>query len=117
VIVVELPYPPSVNGLYFNVANRGRVKTSRYAEWSKEASWLISIARKGARIGPYGLTVMAGRPDRRRRDLGNLLKAIEDALVAGGAIEDDSECQKLKMEWWPDIKGVRVTVVPTSRRE
>jgi crossover junction endodeoxyribonuclease RusA len=117
-VTVDLPYPPSVNSLYFNLpGGGGRAKTLRYREWKKEAAWLISIARKGERLGAYGLTVLAGRPDKRRRDLGNLLKAIEDALVEGGAIEDDSECQCIEMSWQPGITGVRVTVLPTARRE
>jgi crossover junction endodeoxyribonuclease RusA len=114
---VDLPYPPSANSLFFNVQGKGRVKTRRYDDWRKEAAWLISLAKKRRLEGPYGLTVLAGRPDKRRRDLGNLLKAIEDALVHGGAIEDDSECQCIEMSWHPGIVGVRVTVLPTARRE
>ena len=114
----DLEYPPSANSLFFNLKGGGRAKTKRYDDWRKEAAWMISLARKGKKIvGPYGLTVLAGRPDKRRRDLGNLLKAIEDALVHGGAIEDDSECQCLEMSWHPGITGVRVTVLPTARRE
>jgi crossover junction endodeoxyribonuclease RusA len=117
VMSVDLPYPPSANSLFFNVQGKGRVKTRRYDDWRKEAAWLISLAKKRRIDGPYGLTVLAGRPDKRRRDLGNLLKAIEDALVHGGAIEDDSECQCIEMSWQPGITGVRVTVLPTARRE
>jgi crossover junction endodeoxyribonuclease RusA len=114
-VVVDLPFPPSANGLYFNTKSGGRAKTPRYEAWRTEAAWLISLAKKARTEGPYGLTILAGRPDKRRRDLGNLLKAIEDALVHGGAIADDSESQTIEMRWHPDVTGVRVTVLPTKR--
>jgi crossover junction endodeoxyribonuclease RusA len=116
-VTCDLAYPPSANSLFFNAKNGGRVKTKRYKDWRDEAAWVISLAKKKRTMGPYGLTVLAGRPDKRRRDLGNLLKAIEDALVHGGAIQDDSECQCIEMSWQPGITGVRVTVLPTARRE
>jgi crossover junction endodeoxyribonuclease RusA len=116
-VTVDLPYPPSTNGLYFNKASGGRAKTVRYDLWRKEAAWRISIERRAKKVtGPYGLTVLVGRPDNRRRDIDNLIKPISDALKHGGAIEDDSECQKLEAEWMPGIVGVRVTVMPTKRR-
>jgi crossover junction endodeoxyribonuclease RusA len=93
------------------------VKTPRYEAWRKEAAWLIALAKKARTEGPYGLTVLVGRPDKRRRDIDNLLKPISDALKHGGAISDDSECQCIEASWHPGITGVRVTVLPTARRE
>jgi crossover junction endodeoxyribonuclease RusA len=115
IISVDLPYPPSANGLYFNAKSGGRVKTPRYEAWRTEAAWLISLAKKTRTEGPYGLTVLVGRPDKRRRDIDNLIKPISDALKHGGAIADDSECQCIEMKWHPDVTGVRVTVLPTKR--
>jgi len=45
-------------------------------------------------------------PDRRRRDLDNVLKAVLDAVVKAGILEDDSQVQRLAMAWGPpDSQG------------
>ena len=47
----------------------------------------------------YKLSLHVVRPDRRRRDLDNLFKAISDALVLAGAIADDSLCGWIEARW------------------
>lgn len=49
--------------------------------------------------GPYKLTMLVLRPDKRKRDLDNLLKATSDALVIAGAISDDSACVWIEAKW------------------
>lgn len=94
-----LPAPPSVNMLYSNVANRGRVKTKKYRTWLREAGLSIAQAKPVSILGKYRLHIRFERPDNRRRDLGNLLKAIEDILVEHGIVEDDSHAQEILMVW------------------
>lgn len=52
--------------------------------------------------GPYKLTMLVLRPDKRKRDLDNLLKATSDALVIAGAISDDSACVWIEAKWLDD---------------
>lgn len=115
-IMVDLPYPPSANRLWrIRQGGRGAYRAPEYDAWQHEASWAVRAAmpRASARIDvPYVLNVVAGRPDRRQRDLDNLIKPISDALKSGGAIKDDSLAQKIEIEWQDGIEGVRVTVVP-----
>jgi len=94
-----IPLPPSVNSLYRNVPGKGRVKTQRYHTWLNAAGWAIKEAKPEAVRGDYIMTLICQRPDRRRRDLGNLLKAIEDVLTAHGIIEDDSLAAEIHMRW------------------
>jgi len=47
--------------------------------------------------GPLSVRVHAFPPDRRRRDLDNLQKALLDAVVAAGVIEDDSNIDELQV--------------------
>jgi len=62
--------------------------------------WAIAAQIKGAKIkGEYTLDVQAKKPDKRRRDIGNLEKAVSDILQATGVIEDDCLCQDLRMRW------------------
>jgi Holliday junction resolvase RusA-like endonuclease len=49
--------------------------------------------------GKYDLLIEAVRPDKRRRDIGNLEKAVSDILQAAKIIEDDYLCQDLHMRW------------------
>jgi crossover junction endodeoxyribonuclease RusA len=39
------------------------------------------------------------RPDKRKRDLGNLEKAISDILVSQNIVEDDSLCEWIEARW------------------
>lgn len=49
-------------------------------------------------IGAYKLTLEVVRPDKRKRDLDNLLKSASDCLVSAGII-DDSKCEWLEARW------------------
>ena len=96
--MISLPYPPSVNHLW-RVGKGGRVHKSKEGRaWADEAAWLVKSS--GVKVtGPYILSVVVHRPDKRRRDLDNLSKAVGDALQAGGAIEDDCLCVASVWSW------------------
>lgn len=62
--------------------------------------WQLSAQSKGKKIdGSYKLTILAVRPDKRKRDLGNLEKAISDILVTLQIVEDDSLCEWIEARW------------------
>jgi len=64
------------------------------------------------------MTIRAVRPDKRRRDLANLEKAISDLLVDHKVIEDDSLIESLSMEWVSsDMAGVSVTLTSILPKE
>ena len=87
--IITLPFPPSVNSLWRTW--RGRVHCSkRYATWRENAGWELVTQRPKPITGPVSVTIAAGRPDRRRRDVDNLPKAILDLMVAHRLIDDDS---------------------------
>ena len=49
--------------------------------------------------GPIRLEAIVTRPDRRRRDVDNLLKSLLDALDHAEVYEDDSQIQDLRIGW------------------
>ena len=117
-ISLVLPMPPSVNGAYRNVPGVGRVKTRVYRDWATEAALLMKMQVRGSIAGAYAIHVEVDRPDKRRRDLSNLLKVLEDTIVAQGLVEDDSLCERIKMQWTDRIDGrpgpVRVWLMATT---
>lgn len=117
-ISLVLPLPPSLNGAYRNVAGIGRVKTKTYKSWATEAALLMKLQARGSIAGPYAIHVEIDRPDKRRRDLSNLLKVLEDTIVQQGLVEDDSLCERIKMQWTDAIPGragpVRVWLISTT---
>jgi Holliday junction resolvase RusA-like endonuclease len=97
-IELHLPYPPSKNDL--RGYGKGKVyRKDKYADWLNVAGKMIMAQRVGGVPGPYKLTILAMRPDRRKRDLGNLLEATEDLLKSVGVIEDDSLSEMISMRW------------------
>ena len=91
---LELPYPPSVNHYYRHVGPR--VLISRAGRKYRET--VISLLRPcGIRplTGGIELFLEAYPPDRRRRDLDNLLKCVLDSLQHAGAYHDDSQIMKI----------------------
>jgi crossover junction endodeoxyribonuclease RusA len=115
---VFLPYPPSGNRrLTARKDGKGFVNTAKYRSWKDEAAWTVAMAVRGERNkirGTFELHAIAMPPAlNRTRDIDNLLKATCDALKAGGAIEDDSFCQRINIEWGMlDSPGILVGVQP-----
>lgn len=89
--MILLPWPPTVNH-YYTVA-RGRkilsTKGRAYKAYAVKCMTVQRIAKLDAEAAPFGLHILARPPDKRRRDLDNLLKPIIDSLVDYGAIPDD----------------------------
>lgn len=110
-IQAKLAYPPSANSLWRS--GGGRVYRSKeYVSWIASAAWDVkrAVLLFGPVHGPYRLHIEAGRPDRRKRDIDNIIKPVSDSLMKGGAIKDDSDCLYVSAEWVEDLKGVRVTI-------
>lgn len=116
---IVLPASVSVNAMYRNVLKVGRVKTAVYKQWLAAAQAAVIEQKVKGRIeGLYTMEIEVDRPDKRRRDLTNLIKGIEDFCVSMGFVEDDSLCERLQIKWTAPIEGrpgpVRVWIVATK---
>ena len=103
-IELELPFPPSVNHYYRRVGPRTLI--SREGRRFRERVCSL-LAASGIRpmTGPLRVEIEVYPPDRRRRDIDNVQKALLDALEHGHAFRDDSQIVELKIErrgWTPD---------------
>lgn len=113
-ISLRLPFPPSANSIWRNVNGR-TLKSAPYRAWLRQAGLEALIQRPSRVLGGYHMMLVATPPDRRKRDLGNLLKATEDFLVQGGYIEDDHLARSINLAWGQFIvKGgyIDITVTP-----
>lgn len=116
-IVFKLPFPPSVNALYRNVPGRGRVKTQRYLTWLRAAGNEVLAQAPGQPSirGAVSIAIAVYRPDKRRRDLGNLEKAVTDLLVTYAMIDDDRHVASLLLEWRAgEGSGIEVRAWPAD---
>ena len=99
-IEMTLPWPPSVNS-YWRHPTRGPLAGRHLiSEEGRRYRSLIlqtvSVNRLGHRLlGRLAVRIDAYPPDRRRRDLDNILKALLDALTHAGVMEDDSQIDDL----------------------
>ena len=108
-IDLQIGYPPSANRIWRKY--RGRmVRDPVYVDWLDREGWNIIQQMQGGVTGPYRLSIEAVKPDRRRRDLDNLIKPLSDLLKSVGVIEDDSDAQEIKMAWVQSGPPVRVRV-------
>ena len=99
-IQIVLPLPPSINRLWRTSKNGGMYRSGKYAEWRTAAIWQASVQVKSKAIaGKYKATFQFVRPDKRRRDLDNLLKAAMDVIVSAKIVEDDHLCEWLEARW------------------
>ena len=77
-----LPLPPSVNHLYANTPN-GRIKTKEGRLYKMAVCEELQVQRARSRTPepPYEVWLWFLFPDLRRRDLSNMVKAIEDNVA------------------------------------
>jgi crossover junction endodeoxyribonuclease RusA len=61
--------------------------------------------------GPLEVSIDVFPPDRRRRDVDNVQKALLDALAHGGAYHDDSQINRLSIERQSVVRGGKVHVL------
>ena len=80
-IEVTLPWPPSVNS-YWRSFNGRAILSEKGRQYREAVADQVLIQRAAKHFEkPLRVEIEAFRPDRRRRDLDNLLKAVLDGLA------------------------------------
>ena len=120
----ELPWPPSIN----NYWKRGRTThagapgneylSEQARNFRAEVAMLVMKARGRAGPqplkGPLLMVIAAEPPDRKGRDLDNIIKATQDGLQTARAFDDDVQIQSLQITRCPTARPGRVTVTLTE---
>lgn len=111
-VVLELPWPPSVN-IYKNLGRtittkRGKKYQQRvnspatkqfyHTVWVRIRAAMATQGLKSFQGAKISLHVDAYPPDGRRRDIGNILKVLEDSLQRGGLFDDDFQICRLTVQ-------------------
>ncbi|MBQ4681632.1 RusA family crossover junction endodeoxyribonuclease [Aeromonas dhakensis] len=112
---MTLPWPPSTNLIWRNVAVSGKPRTLLSQEgrvYRKVAADACLAAKLAGKQIPdrLALRLVVQAPDRRARDLDNTVKAVQDALTHAGVWLDDSQIDRLLVERGPVVKGGMVSV-------
>lgn len=96
-IVLRMPWPPTGNHAYTVV--RGRKILSTEGRAYRDLAVALAMAQRAGRSikGRIAVHIVAHLPDRRRRDLDNLLKLPLDCATKAGAIDDDSYIDDLRI--------------------
>ncbi|HAT7663092.1 TPA: RusA family crossover junction endodeoxyribonuclease [Enterobacter hormaechei subsp. steigerwaltii] len=118
-----LPFPPSVN-TYWRAPNKGPLK-GRHLISAKgrayQSAACVAIVEQlrflpKPSTAPAAVEIILYPPDERRRDIDNYNKALFDALTHAGIWEDDSQVQRMLVEWGPKVNGGRVEISITRHQ-
>jgi len=116
-VAVELPWPPSVNhywrrsGRIIHISNEGRKYRS-----------IVNVQLMAQGVteplsGELRMAIKLFPPDRRIRNIDNILKALLDAMQHGGAYHDDDQIKTLFMDNSNTVGGfVEIFLEPRAAR-
>ena len=120
-IVMELPYPPTVNTYWRHVIRSNKqgkpipivLISKRGRAYKKTVALLLAVAKVRPLCGALKVCVKFYPPDKRKRDLDNCFKGLFDSLIPF-AYKDDSQIKKIVAEMLEPIKGGRVIIEITK---
>lgn len=113
-LMLTLPYPPSVN-TYWGFKGSHRFLTPK-AKTFKQEVWVAAFNSKhgGYNDKRLSITVNLYPPDKRVRDIDNVLKPLLDALTHAKLFNDDGQIDRLNVIRGDIVKGGLCTVIINS---
>lgn len=97
-LTLQLDLPPSVNTYWRSVPSKGRVMvllSERGRAYRRHVAHEVMAAGCPRMNGRLSVHIAMFPPDKRRRDLDNVQKALLDALEHAGVYEDDSQVDEI----------------------
>lgn len=112
--MIQLPWPPTVNH-YYTVARGRKILSAKGRKYKSDCQWLLASQKPDkARGSSVSVTIHAHPPDKRKRDLDNLLKPVLDILTESQLIEDDSQIDELSIIRFPPFKQGKLELIVGS---
>lgn len=112
-IQLTLPYPPSVNH-YWGQSGKHRFIGKRGKEFRLQVAEACADAGITALDGPLCVHVSLFPPDKRKRDIDNVLKSLLDACEHAGCFENDNQISELHIVRQEVRKGGACTILITT---
>lgn len=105
-ISITLPWPPSINHYWRHTKNGHYI--SKEGKTYRETVYYSCVKYKGKISDDSRLSVIieAFPPDKRKRDLDNILKSLLDALQHAGMYKDDNQIDRLSIHRKIPLNGV-----------
>ncbi|HWT40943.1 MAG TPA: RusA family crossover junction endodeoxyribonuclease [Dongiaceae bacterium] len=113
-ISLTLPLPPTINHYYGQRPRGGRYIKPAGQAFRQEVAEIVAQAGYKTIEGRVSLFVAIYPADRRRQDIDNRAKSLQDALTSAGVWLDDEQIDELHMVRKEVIKGGQVKVVITA---
>jgi crossover junction endodeoxyribonuclease RusA len=108
-IILELPLPPSVNS-YWGFRGFRRFLTPKANQFKADVARIVSLQPVKFGNARLCLTATIHFPTKRVADISNRIKALEDALVQAGLMDDDSQIDQLHVYRGAIHKGGKTLV-------
>ena len=113
-IKLNLPWPPSVNSLY-RINGKGKravvFKAKKAVAYANTVGWELKRRKiEGFGTSRVEIDIQAYPPDRRRRDLDNIQKALLDSLQQAGVYQDDCQVDKITIARGPAVPEGMVVI-------
>ncbi|EMK1731196.1 RusA family crossover junction endodeoxyribonuclease [Salmonella enterica] len=106
-----LPYPPTVNH-YWKWTRTGVTLRDEGDRYRDLVTMVLKTQKLRLRLtGRLAIEIVCEPPDRRRRDLDNILKATLDSLMHGGMVRDDEQFDLLMVRRGNPVPGGRLGIV------
>mgnify|MGYP003342376575 CR=1 FL=1 len=109
-LLLNLPYPPSVNTYYRNF--NGRMVLSAQGREFKQLVAEYVVENRVPKLGDAKLkiTIIMRPRDKRKTDVDSRIKATLDALESAGVFDDDYQVEHLEVIRGEPIKNGKLVV-------
>ena len=117
-MILTLPWPPSINTYYRSPSKgplAGRVLISEDGRaYRKAVAAIVRGIKHRSFDVPLAMAIEASPPDRRARDLDNLLKSVLDSLQHAGVYLNDAQIDDLHIRRCSVKRGgsIAVRIIP-----
>lgn len=114
---LTLPWPPTVNTYWRHARGRHYI-SDKGTQYRKDIIQIIQQQHLNINTtARLKISIIANHPDKRRRDLDNLQKAVFDSLVHAGFMADDEQIDDFRVRRGSQVKGGSLEVTITERGE